>query len=408
MTDWAVRFENVTKTYRRADARYGSLRQSVKNLLAGRSISPPIRKSALVNLDLSIAEGGSYALLGPNGAGKTTALRLITRISAPSEGIIRVRGRVGALMEVGSGIHPELTGRENIWLYGSILGLGRRRIAARFDEIVAFAELDSSIDRQVKYFSSGMQLRLGFAIAAFLEPDIFVVDEALAVGDAGFQAKCVRRMGDLVREGRTLIFVSHNLPAVEGLCSEGALLIDGKLTAAGPVRNVLADYLRWIDRQRMQPAREERGHGDVKLVEARCVDSTGRERYQFRSGEGIAIQLRFRAERPVSRPHVNVGITDGRPGVLVQPSMLLDGRAPNAVEGTWVCTCTIRSLPLRPRLYYVFCDIFDQSGHAQLMSWTEATTFSIEPSQDAPGPLGVTGESIAGPVVVEYDWTVEP
>src|SRR4051812_30799518 len=180
-----------------------------------RGQSRPRGKLALEDVSFTVEEGESVALIGPNGAGKTTALKLLARISRPSAGRIRMRGRLAALIEVSSGLHPELTGRENIWLYGRILGMSRTEIHERFDAIVDFAELADVLDRPVKMYSSGMELRLGFAIASHLDPDIFIVDEALAVGDAGFQVKCVERMTALVREGRTLLFVSHNLQAVE-------------------------------------------------------------------------------------------------------------------------------------------------------------------------------------------------
>src|SRR5437588_11822684 len=220
---WAVKFEDVSKRYRRRDARYASLRDDLA-LVGRRALSflrhtplEPKGTFALDHVSFEVQEGEAFAVIGPNGAGKTTALKLLTRISYPTGGRIRVRGRVGALIEVGSGIHPELTGRENIWLYGRIMGMSRQDIAARFDEIVDFSELSHVLDKSVKMYSSGMQLRLGFAIASHLDPDIFVVDEALAVGDAGFQAKCVDRMTHLVTEGRTLRLVWHTLSAVRAM-----------------------------------------------------------------------------------------------------------------------------------------------------------------------------------------------
>src|SRR5215211_1344732 len=228
----AVRFEEVTKRYPRGwtegeEPRYASLRHdlaSVGRRLSSRVRGRPARETgslALKDVSFEIGEGESFAIIGPKGAGKSTALRLISRISYPTSGRIRSRGRVAALMEVGSGVHPELTGRENIWLYGQILGMSKADIRRRFDEIVEFSELGGAIDTPVKFFSSGMQLRLGFSIAAHLEPDIFVVDEALAVGDARFQARCAERMSKLVASGHTLLFVSHNLYSLEAVCSKG-------------------------------------------------------------------------------------------------------------------------------------------------------------------------------------------
>jgi len=256
MTRPAVSFERVSKRYPRGGMngpRYASLRHDLSSI-GKRPRTRDVGRLdhlrgtlALDDVSFEVEEGESFAVVGPNGAGKSTALKLLTRISAPSAGIIRLRGRVAALMEVGSGVHPELSGRENIWLYGQILGMGKSEVRARFDEIVEFSELPQHIDTPVKFYSTGMQLRLGFSIAAFLNPDIFVVDEALAVGDAAFQTKCVERMTKLVAEGRTLLFVSHNLFIVEAVCSRGLLLLDGKVEELGQIKDVLSRYIAIVD-----------------------------------------------------------------------------------------------------------------------------------------------------------------
>src|SRR5437588_1656816 len=299
---WAVKFAAVSKRYRRGGASYASMRDDLA--MMGRRAIALLRRTAvestepfaLDHISFEVGAGEAFAIIGPNGAGKTTALKLLTRISYPTGGRVRVRGRVGALIEVGSGIHPELTGRENIWLYGRIMGMSRQDIAARFDEIVDFSELSHVLDKSVKMYSSGMQLRLGFAIASHLDPDIFVVDEALAVGDAGFQAKCVDRMTHLVTEGRTLLFVSHNLSAVEAICRRGLFLLDGRVAAIGDMRNVLGRYLDWVGekRQRLKaPGTELRGRGSV-VERATIRDSSGDERYGVSTAEASEIQFHFR------------------------------------------------------------------------------------------------------------------
>src|SRR5512132_2809799 len=201
---------------------------------------------ALRDVSFEVQEGESFALIGPNGAGKSTALKLIARISPPTSGRLRIRGRVAALIEVSSAVHPELTGRENIWLYGQILGMSKATIRRRFDDIVEFSDLSRAVDTPVKFFSSGMQLRLGFSIAAHLDPDIFVVDEALAVGDASFQVKCIERMTQLVRDGHTLLFVSHSLPVVRDVCSRALLLDRGKVVEVGGSSEVIDRYLEQV------------------------------------------------------------------------------------------------------------------------------------------------------------------
>jgi ABC-type polysaccharide/polyol phosphate transport system ATPase subunit len=408
---WTVRFENVTKRYRRGGAQYptlgaalGELRRSVGARLHGRR--PELRGNlALDDVSFEVQEGESFALIGPNGAGKTTALRLLARISPPTGGVVRGRGRVGALMEVGSGVHTELSGRENIWLYGSILGIPRAEIRRRFDEIVAFGELEDAIDTQVKYYSSGMQLRLGFSIASHLEPSIFVVDEALSVGDASFQEKCVERMASLVRSGTTVLFVSHILSAVESVCDRAILIDKGRDVTQGPVRDVLQRYLQMMEERRIDLTASEENIGVVRITEATCHALDGAERHSFTPGEGLEIRLRFEARRELDRPNISVGITDGRPGSLVECSMLEDGQAPARVGREWECRLRIDSLPLRPRLYQVWVEVQDSTGRGQLMDWLEVTALRIDAPAGA-GPHGVVMSALGGPVNVPYTWDI--
>jgi lipopolysaccharide transport system ATP-binding protein len=201
---------------------------------------------ALDDVSFHVGAGEVVGLIGANGAGKSTLLKVLARITEPTTGHVRMRGRVGSLLEVGTGFHLELTGRENIFLNGAILGMRRREIQARFDEIVAFSEIERFIDTAVKFYSSGMYLRLAFAVAAHLEPEILFVDEVLAVGDASFQQKCLAKMDEVARQGRTVLFVSHNLIALESLCERVLWMRDGRLAADGPAQRVIGDYLKTL------------------------------------------------------------------------------------------------------------------------------------------------------------------
>jgi lipopolysaccharide transport system ATP-binding protein len=413
VTTPAVSFDGVSKKYPRGGTdrpAYASLRHDLASVgkrvrarLHGRGAHEQ-GTLALEDVSFEVEEGESFALIGPNGAGKSTALKLVTRISSPSAGTVRLRGRVAALMEVGSGVHPELTGRENIWLYGQILGMKRSQVRARFDEIVAFSELEHAIDTPVKFYSSGMQLRLGFSIAAFLDPDIFVVDEALAVGDAGFQAKCVGRMTALVREGRTLLFVSHNLLAVEALCPRSLFLLGGRTRLLGDTRDVLAEYLAWVD----EHAQSGSGGGAVvgkglaiSKVVLKGLD--GSERYVFESGEGMLAELHITSDDDLRNCWVSVGLSDGRPGALVSCSMLERSTGVDLPPGHHVVTCRIESLPLNTRRYEVWVAIREETGTAALVDWSEMGTFRIrDRGFAAPGRL--TFPFAAGPVRVEYSW----
>ena len=408
---WAVRFEGVTKRYRKGGAVYSTFGSEFREL--GRHFKERVRGRraearghlALNDISFEVAEGESFALIGANGAGKTTALRLLARISPPTSGTVRGRGRVGALMEVGSGVHTELTGRENIWLYGGILGIRRSEIRRRFDDVVAFAELEHAIDTQVKYYSSGMQLRLGFAIASHLEPDIFVVDEALAVGDARFQEKCVKRMKALVNDGTTVLFVSHDLSAVESVCDRAIMINDGREVTQGRVKDVLATYLEWSEHRRIDLGARQAEGGVVRIDGATCHGVDGVERYRFAPHEGVEFRLHFSSSRVVERPNVSVSVTDGRPGAIVECSMLEDGQAPARVGVDWECRLRIDALPLRPRLYQVWVEVQDGSGLGQLMDWIEVAAFRVE-APTGSGPHGVVAGALGGPVDVPYQWEV--
>lgn len=410
---WAVKFEGVSKRYRRGGA-YASLRDDLALIghqavaFLRRTAVEPKGTLALDDVSFEVGKGEAFAIIGPNGAGKTTALKLLTRISYPTGGRIRVRGRVGALIEVGSGIHPELTGRENIWLYGRIMGMSRHDIALRFDEIVGFSELGHVLDTPVKMYSSGMQLRLGFAIASHLDPDIFVVDEALAVGDVGFQTKCVERMMHLIGEGRTLIFVSHNLSAVEALCRRGLFLLDGRADVIGDARDALRAYLGWVDTRQqarfgkelhLQPSRF------LRIDRVSFHDARGIERMSFCTGEEIEIRLKVYAEDRITRPIFSIGISDGRPGPLILCSMLVDGHTPEVIEGSCVMSCRIRQLPLLPRVYQTWCSVRNGYAYGDLLAWQIIATFLVaEGPLDATGPAAISHTRTDAPVHVEYEW----
>jgi ABC-type polysaccharide/polyol phosphate transport system ATPase subunit len=408
---WSVRFDDVSKRYRKGGPSYPTIGAEFRELTrrVGARLqhrdTEPRGFLALDQVSFEIADGESFALIGSNGAGKTTALRLLARISAPTGGEVRGRGRVGALMEVGSGVHTELTGRENIWLYGSILGLRRSDIRRRFDDIVAFAEIERAIDTQVKYYSSGMQLRLGFAIASHLEPDIFVVDEALSVGDASFQEKCVDRMTKLVREGTTVLFVSHNLAAVESVCDRAIFIEHGKEVTQGPVKEVLTHYLNSMEARRIDLDAIEENRGTVRVKSVTCHTLDGTEHYVFEPHAGLEIRLVFESLRSIERPNVAVQLNDGREGALIECSMLEDGQAPPVVGAEWECRLRIDALPLRPRLYQIWAQVQDAGGRGELMEWLEVGAFRVEAAAGA-GPHAVVAAALGGPVDVPYRWDV--
>lgn len=255
MSDVAIQVENLGKMYRIGgpQARYKRFTESVMDTLAAplrrlRNIGQPVPEAetlwALKDVSFEVKQGEVVGIIGRNGAGKSTLLKILSRITEPTEGEVRLHGRVGSLLEVGTGFHPELTGRENIYLNGTILGMKRAEIDRKFDEIVAFAEIEKFLDTPVKRYSSGMYVRLAFAVAAHLEPEILVVDEVLAVGDVAFQKKCLGKMGEVAQGGRTVLFVSHNMGAIQSLCRKSLLLFSGQAIKYGQTEEVISYYLR--------------------------------------------------------------------------------------------------------------------------------------------------------------------
>ena len=266
---------------------------------------------ALQDVDFEVQQGEMFGVIGHNGAGKSTLLKILSRITPPTLGEARLRGRVGALLEVGTGFHPELTGRENIFLNGAILNMRRAEIQRRFDEIVEFADIGPFIDTPVKRYSSGMQLRLAFSVAAHLEPEILIVDEVLSVGDMAFQQKCLDRMEGASREGRTIVFISHNLGAVRNLCDRAMLLSRGRVHAIGGVGQVIGEYVGEVERDLPRSLREREnrdGTGELRFVEMR-LEREGRVIDSPTSGDDLDIVLNYETARDRPFRTVNFGIT---------------------------------------------------------------------------------------------------
>jgi lipopolysaccharide transport system ATP-binding protein len=359
---------------------------------------------ALRDVSLSVEQGEVVGIIGHNGAGKSTLLKILSRITEPTVGYVDLRGRVGSLLEVGTGFHPELTGRENIFLNGAIIGMRRSEIRRRFDEIVSFAEIERFLDTPVKRYSSGMSVRLAFAVAAHLEPEILVVDEVLAVGDAAFQRKSLGKMGEVASEGRTVIFVSHNLAVIRALCPRAVLLERGRVVADGQVTDVIDRYLRTLERSasidlRQREDRDPRGwqHLNISSVEVRSADS---------ALPGLVV-----SGGPMT---ITVGVTESRPGMecrltivngLGEPVTTLnsedlaptDVRSPSA--GTMI-QCEVASVPLVPGRYRL--DVLVKAQH-QIQDGLEAAAFfDVEPGLVEGRP--VSGSDVAGDVVLPHTW----
>ena len=407
----ALSFESVSKQFRGAKT-YRSLRDDVASVVGratGRRREPRGVVSALDDISFDVPEGQAFAVIGPNGAGKTTALKLASRIMYPTTGRLRVRGRVGALIEVGTGLHPELSGRENVNLYGRILGLSRRDVRRRFDQIVEFAGIGPALEQPVKQFSSGMQLRLGFALAAHLEPDVLLVDEAIAVGDASFQYRCVERMSELVREGRTLVFVSHDMASVEALCQRAILLQHGRIQADGPARDIVRDYLQAVEAELTSRApRAPVSGGPLEIIRVSLHDATGAEVDAIGLDDPLVARVHYRAVEPVEDPIFEIGVSDGRVGSLALASMLVDGQTPGTLRGEGYVECRFERLPLIPRVYEIWGGVRTSTGVGELVQWQRLGVFRLRGDVDASGKGAVAHLMTKAPVRVEYSWTVRP
>lgn len=314
---------------------------------------------ALRNASFEIAKGDVVGVIGRNGAGKSTLLKILSRITEPSEGRVTLRGRVASLLEVGTGFHPELTGRENIFLNGAILGMTRADIRARFDEIVAFAEVDRFLDTPVKRYSSGMYVRLAFAIAAHLEPEVLVVDEVLAVGDVAFQKKCMGKMKSAVREeGRTVIFVSHNTGAVANLCRTGLVLEGGRIVFSGTAATAIDYYARSMDGN-SGDARDADRHvifalgpgknvaADFVITRVEMLDAHGSPKPVTSTWDDVTLRISYRASRTVYHGSVVLQVASFDGAQMFVLSTQPDGTLPVTIEpGEHAVECAIRQLPL--------------------------------------------------------------
>jgi ABC-2 type transport system ATP-binding protein len=349
----------------------------------------------LRDIEISSEPGSSLGLVGANGSGKSTLLKILTQVMYPTAGSVKVAGRVGSLIELRAGMHPNLTGRENIYLTGSLMGLKRRRVAERFDEIVAFSELESAIDRQVKYYSSGMQMRLGFGVAAFLEPDVLLVDEVLAVGDAAFQQRCLDRMRDVLNQGTTLTLVSHDLAAVEATCRDGIWLHDGEVRACGPIREVLGAYRRWVEADAENAPRVS---GRIQ-VQAEATPASGGI---IRTNETLELKLTV-TSGDEHDAWFYLGISEG----TASPVFVIN-RFARLAHGKTELHCSVDHLPLPRGRYYLWLasHVRGEAGPEgeELLAWQPVCEFDVwGPELDWP-PRAVVR---LAPVYVDASWSVE-
>jgi lipopolysaccharide transport system ATP-binding protein len=373
MSDYCISIENITKKYKlgqrgaSGDGLRHRVERGIRSLFSSsRALqdkpSRPVDSGeflALNNVSFQVKPGEVLGIIGRNGAGKSTLLKILSRITPPTSGQIRVRGRIASLLEVGTGFHPDLSGRENIFLNGAILGMTRLEIVRKLDEIVAFAEIEKFIDTPVKRYSSGMYVRLAFAVAAHLEPEILIVDEVLAVGDAQFQKKCIGKMNEVAQShGRTVLFVSHQMAAVRKLCHTALLLSAGTTAGPGPVENVIQAYLGHMTASDRVLDLTEVPHNPYALNTARLERLGVAEGCALAYGERLAFHLDLTCDTTVADAILGVAFDTSEGYRVMTLDSDVDGKILNFSKGKYRVTFTVPRNPLSPGLYNIGCAMF--------------------------------------------------
>ena len=413
MTDFAIRCDGLGKRYRLGQRQaYRALRDTLAGAMAapfrwaaralagsdGEAEPAPIKSTiwALRDLSFEVKQGELVGIIGQNGSGKTTLLRLLSRISRPTEGRAEIRGRVRALLQVGTGFHPELTGRENVFYNGALLGMSRGEIIGKFDEIVAFSEIESFIDTPVKYYSSGMYVRLAFAVAAHLEPEILLVDEVLAVGDSAFQKKCIGKMEEVSAQGRTVLFVSHNMSTTLRLCTRAILLEKGRKIMDDTAARVISAYLNpWmsaVGERRWDSPETAPGDDRFRIRSVRVCDEAGTTLDEMDIRRPVGIELEYWVLKPQSRPIPKVAFLNQEgsylfvSGDMHEPEWSMQPREP----GLYRSTCRVPGNFLAEGMVVVTPSITsmdpDVAVHARVQ---DAVSFQVVDRSEGDGTRGV-------------------
>ena len=389
MRDGEILVEHAARKFRV----YARENRALKDLIVARGHARGTDKWALRDVSFGVEPGSAVGLVGRNGSGKSTLLRLLSGIIKPTSGHVAVGGRVGALLELGAGFHPDLTGRENVFLQGSIHGLSRVTIREKFDEIVAFAGLEDAIDLPVRTYSSGMYMRLGFAIASHMESSVLLLDEVFAVGDEAFQRKCFGRIFEFKQRGGTIVFVSHDAASVERLCDRAILLKDGLVEFDGPTHEAVVAYRRMLagehDPEERAAGLKEWGGNVARVENVRLLGGEGEERTQLLAGEPFALALDIVADEPIAAPRLSWELRDDA-GILVT------GGDVSTAEHGWNGT----ALPLEFRVerppfadgrLHLRLDLNDENGETPYHSLDDARVFIVYPADEARGLVRMEG-----------------
>jgi ABC-2 type transport system ATP-binding protein len=394
-----IEVRDVSKMFRLYHERNQSLKATV--MRGGRASYEEFW--ALDDVSFDVEEGTTFALVGENGSGKSTMLKCLAKILRPEKGSIKVEGKVSALLELGAGFHPELSGRENVFLNGSILGLSRKQIETRFDDIVEFAGIERFIDMPVKNYSSGMYVRLGFSIAINVDPDVLLVDEVLAVGDEQFQRRCLERVAELRSAGKTIVVVTHSLATVRNLCDSAVWLEHGKVMELGSAGAVADAYLGQVhdDHQVDETGSGSRwGSGEIRIAGFEMLGRDGRPTQQVSTGDTVTFRLHYDAPAPLERPVFGLGIYTLEGIQVTGPNTKEAGLEVDAVEGQGYVDLTVNRLLLLPGAYSVSVAAADSTVSHTYDHRHRAFFFDVKP--------GTPHETYGGVMSLDGRWTIQP
>jgi ABC-type polysaccharide/polyol phosphate transport system ATPase subunit len=376
--------------------------RTLKSIVLLRGRRRPTDVWALRDVSFSVEPGSALGLIGRNGSGKSTLLRIIAAIIKPSSGRVDAGGRIGTLLELGAGFHPDFTGRENVFLNGSILGLKRSYIREQLDEIVAFAELEDFIDVPVRTYSSGMYMRLGFAVASHLNADVLLLDEVFAVGDGAFQRKCLERIFAFKHNGGTIVFVSHDAAAVEQLCERAILLREGRVAFDGPTHEALTRYHSLLSDERDPEERavglSEWGSGEARIAEARLYGTGGDEREQFVSGEALSLRLKLVATVQVPPPRLSYELRDDGDRLLAGGGLEVDELGWPDASGELFMHFDVDALPLANGRFHFSLALADSENGHLYHRLERAAPFVVDSAEGERGAVSLDGRWSAGEV----------
>jgi ABC-type polysaccharide/polyol phosphate transport system ATPase subunit len=386
VSDTAVQVQDLSKRFRI----YHERNQSLKAAVMRRGRASYEEFWALQDVSFDIPQGITFGLIGENGSGKSTLLKCIARILTPDKGRVVTTGKVAALLELGSGFHPELSGRENVFLNGSILGLSKSQITARFDDIVGFAGLERFIDTPVKNYSSGMYVRLGFSVAINVDPDILLVDEVLAVGDESFQRRCAEKFSDFRRAGKTIVLVSHAMGQLRNMCDQVAWLEHGSVKEVGSPGNIVDDYVGEAHTERESvtvsedssedaPHENRWGSGEARVDSFELLDAAGRPTRQVKTGDPVTVRLHWSAKEPVERPVFGVAVHSLEGIEVTGPNTRDAELVPEKIDGTGVVDLRVPRLLLLPGTYDLSAAIYDYTRQHPYDHRHRAYRFDVEP-----------------------------